>query len=279
VTLADVLQRNPFELVMSSGFFGFFAHTGVVHALEEARLTPTLVGGSSAGALVAGLWAAGLPAARIRDRLFALQRGDFWDPDPWLGLRPGRGLGRGGAAGSGAARSGESRGRRRLPGLLRGARFEQLLAEALAEVDVRYFKDCRVPVRVVAFDVRARRTVTLAAGELAPAIRASCCVPGMFQPVVIEDRALVDGGVADRAGMSAASAGARVLYHHLPPHSPWRRFTPAQNRVPVREQLHVLCEPSLPRMSPFHLGRGPRAFELARAMTLRALAGRADLAG
>jgi NTE family protein len=256
VSLADVLQRNPFELVMSSGFFGFFAHTGVVHALEEARLVPALVGGSSAGALVAGLWAAGLPAERIRDRLFTLQRADFWDPDPWLGLRR-----RGGGG----------------PGLLRGTRFEQLLAEALGEVNVRHFKDCRrVPVRVVAFDVRARRTVTLSEGELAPAIRASCCVPGMFQPVVIDDRALVDGGVADRAGMSAASEGARVLYHHLPPHSPWRRFTPAQNRVPVRERMHVLCEPSLPRMSPFHLGRGPRAFELARAMTLRALAGPAS---
>jgi NTE family protein len=251
VNLADVLQRNSFELVMSSGFFGFFAHAGVVHALEEARLTPALVGGSSAGALVAGLWAAGLPAARIRDRLFTLRREEFWDPDPWLGLR---------ATG------------RRLPGLLRGGRFQQLLAESLAEVNVRYFKDARVPVRVVAFDVRARRTVTLAEGELAMAIRASCCVPGMFQPVVIDDRALVDGGVADRAGMSAASDGARVLYHHLPPNSPWRRFTPAQNRVPVRERLHVLCEPALPRMSPFHLGRGPRAFELARAMTLRALA-------
>jgi hypothetical protein len=33
----------------------------------------------------------------------------------------------------------------------------------------------------------------------------------------------------------------------------------------------VLCEPALPRLSPFHLHRGPRAFELARAMTLRAL--------
>jgi NTE family protein len=252
VNLADVLQRNPFELVLSSGFFGFFAHTGVVHALEEARLVPSLVGGSSAGALVAGLWAAGLPAARIRDRLFTLRREEFWDPDPWLGLGPRRG--------------------RRLPGLLRGERFQQLLADSLAEVNVRQFKDTRVPVRVVAFDVRARQTVTLATGELAPAIRASCCVPGMFQPVVIDDRALVDGGVADRAGISAASDGARVLYHHLPPHSPWRRFTPAQNRVPVREQMHVLCEPALPRMSPFHLGRGPRAFELARAMTLRALA-------
>ena len=47
---------------------------------------PSLVGGSSAGALVAGLWGAGLPASLIRERLFVLQRADFWDPDPLFGL-------------------------------------------------------------------------------------------------------------------------------------------------------------------------------------------------
>jgi NTE family protein len=249
VTLADLLRRDPFELVLSSGFFGFFAHTGVVHALEEHGLMPALVGGSSAGALVAGLWAAGLPAMQIRDRLFALKRTDFWDPDPLLGL-----------------------GRRRGVGLLRGERFARLLSDALSQVGVRRFADCRLPVRVVAFDLRARRTVTLADGELAPAICASCCVPGMFQPVVIGRRAFLDGGIADRAGISAASDGARVLYHHLPPHSPWRRLTPRQNGAPARDKLHLLFEPALPRLSPFHLHRGPQAFALAYAMARRALA-------
>jgi NTE family protein len=93
----------------------------------------------------------------------------------------------------------------------------------------------------------------------------------MFQPALIDRRRLLDGGIADRAGIAAASDDARVLYHHLPTHSPWRRFTPSQNRVPARERLHLLHEPTLPRMSPFHLHRGPQAFELARAMVLRTL--------
>jgi len=248
-SLVDRLRQEPFELILSSGFFGFFAHAGVVQALEELALSPALVGGSSAGALVAGLWGAGLGAATIRDRLFALRRSDFWDPDPLLGVAGRRG-----------------------PGLLRGDRFEQLLADALQAVGVRRFAECRIPVRVVAFDVAARRTVTLGDGELVPAIRASCSVPGMFQPAVIARRRLLDGGIADRPGIAAASAGARVLYHHLPPHSPWRRFTPSQNGIPVRARLHVLHEPALPRLSPFHLHRGPRAFALARDMVLRTLA-------
>jgi NTE family protein len=249
VSLAEQLRREPFELILSSGFFGFFAHAGVVQALEEAELAPVLVGGSSAGALVAGLWGAGVPAAAIRDRLFALKRADFWDPDPLFGVAGGRGL-----------------------GLLRGDRFEALLGETLALVGVRAFADCRTPVRVVAFDVGTRRTVTLQEGSLVPAIRASCSVPGMFQPAVIDRRRLLDGGIADRAGIAAASDGARVLYHHLPTHSPWRRFTPSQNRVPARPRLHLLHEPELPRLSPFHLHRGPRAFDLARDMVRRALA-------
>ncbi len=240
-TLADRLRASPFELILSSGFFGFFAHTGVVHALEEAGLKPSLVGGSSAGALVAGLWGAGLPAEVIRDRLFSLSREDFWDPDPLFALRG---------------------------GLLRGDRFVTLLQEALG--GVTQFDQCATPVRVVAFDLAARKIAALQHGSLALAIRASCSVPLMFQPARIDGRLYVDGGVADRAGIAAASDGARVLYHHLPAHSPWRRFTPGQNRPPARPELHMLCEPSLPRLSPFHLQRGPRAYQMARDMALRA---------
>ena len=246
-TLAETLRSEPFELILSSGFFGFFAHAGVVCALEELELLPSLVGGSSAGALVAGLWGAGLSAKTLRDRLFSLRREEFWDPDPLLGLGD------------------------RRPGLLRGLRFERLLDEALAVVGVRRFSECRVPVRVVAWDVASRRSVTLVDGELAPAIRASCSVPGMFQPVTIDRRHLLDGGIADRAGIGAATPGARVLYHHLPASSPWRRFTPSQNRPPDRFALHLLHEPSLPRVSPFHLHRGPDAYALSREMALRAL--------
>lgn len=243
-TLAERLGAEPFELILSSGFFGFFAHTGVVRALEELGLRPALVGGSSAGALVAGLWGAGLSAETIRERLFRLRREDFWDPDPLALVRG---------------------------GLLRGERFQALLDEALAAVGVDRLEACPTPVRVVAFDVAERRAVALARGPLAIAIRASCTVPGMFQPTRFGARRYLDGGVSDRAGIAAATPGACVLYHHLPTHSPWRRFTPRQNRVPDRPRLHLLTEPSLPRLSPFHLQRGPRAYELAREMALRTL--------
>src|SRR5262245_4716936 len=60
-TLGDWLARGPFGLAMSSGFFAFYAHTGMLSALVARGLAPVHVAGSSAGALVAGAWAAGVP--------------------------------------------------------------------------------------------------------------------------------------------------------------------------------------------------------------------------
>lgn len=270
-TLAGFLRSAPFELILSSGFFGFYAHAGVVAALEEQGLRPAGAGGSSAGAMVAGLWAAGLSAAQIRDELFALNRADFWDPDPLLGLRYyTRKLGAGGAAvAPGELTAGLDTG----VGLLRGEAFDRLLRAALGRAGVRTFAECRIPVRLSVFDLESRRTAVLADGELAPAIRASCCVPGMFQPTQIGAARYLDGGIADRAGIATATPGARLLFHHLPAKSPWRRVMRAQNHPPAWPELYLLHEPSLPRLSPFQLTGGPKAYELARAMTLRTLAG------
>ncbi len=255
-SLADVLRRAPFELIMSSGFFGFFAHAGFIAALEEAGLVPSLVGGSSAGALVTGLWAAGLPAGKIRERLFTLRREEFWDLDPSLGL--GRLFG-GSATGF---------------GLLRGEAFCRLLESALAEVGAARLADCRVPLRVVAYDVDRRTTCVLADPDLsiAAALRASCSFPGMFQPIRIGGARYLDGGIGDRAGIRAATPGRPVLFHHLVPRSPWRAIHRTQNEPPAWPQLIVLAEPSLPRLGPFRLERGRIAYELAYAMARRALA-------
>lgn len=235
--LADWLAEQPFALGMSSGFFGFFAHTGVVCALEEARLTPARVTGSSAGALVAGCWAAGVSAEALADELLCIRREDFWDPS--LGL-----------------------------GLLKGALFEQRLRRLLP---VRRFDECRVPLAVSVFDLPARRTRVLREGELVPALRASCAVPLMFQPVWLAGRPCWDGGLYDRPGITAVAEGTRLLYHHLASRSPWRRPGSPSLRVPKRDEMTALVVDDLPRVGPFRLAAGRRAFVAARDATRRAL--------
>jgi NTE family protein len=236
-TLREWLAEEPFALGLSAGFFGFFAHAGVVQALEEQGLWPARAAGSSAGALVAGLWASGRDADAIGDVLRGLRRADFWDPA--LG-----------------------------PGLLRGARFRALLERHLA---ARTFADCRFGLGVSACDLLGRRTRALDRGPLAPAIHASCAFPLLFQPVWLAGRPHADGGILDRHGLASLPARGRLLYHHLGSRSPWHRPGSRALQAPARAATVTLVIDGLPRLGPFHLEEGPAALARARAATRRAL--------
>ncbi len=238
-TLREFLAEAPFGLAMSSGFFGFFAHTGMLTALLDAGLAPARITGSSAGALVGGLWAAGLDTAQARAALEGLTRGAFWDPAPGLGV-------------------------------LRGRKFRALL-EGLLPAPA--FRQTRVPFAASVYDPLARRTVVIDDGDIAPAIHASCAVPFMFHPVRIGARLYVDGGVADRPGL-AGMPGGRVFYHHLASRSPWRRA--ASMGIPRRAGLVALAIDALPRPHPFDLAAGRRAIDLAYDRTRQALTRRVD---
>ncbi len=236
-TLHDWLAAEDFGLTMSSGFFGFFAHAGMLSALEDAGLRPSCLSGSSAGALITSFCAAGLKASEIRDGLFELDKAAFWDP----------------AFG---------------PGLLRGEKFRALLDELLP---TKSFEDCGLPLAVSVYEIMPRRTRVITSGPLVPAIYASCCVPFLFQPIRMNGHAVVDGGVADRPGLVGMTAQ-RVLYHHLASRSPWRRKNGAQSRIPERTGMTTLVIDDLIRVGPNRLGEGKLAYRQARAATEQALA-------
>jgi NTE family protein len=231
-TLGDWLAQGPFGLAMSSGFFAFYAHTGMLSALVSRGLVPAHVAGSSAGALVGGMWAAGLSCDALAGELARLERADFWDPAPGAGLLAGRKL---------------------------DARLRAILPVAAIE-------GCGVPMRISVFDILARRTAVLERGDLATAIRASCAVPGMFHPVWIARRPYWDGGILDPPGIAGAPPG-RLLFHHIA----WRLPMLRALGIPRRAGLVALVLGDLPRSGPFRLEHGRRAMHLAREATLRAL--------
>ncbi len=252
-TNADWLAREPFTLVLSAGFFGFYAHAGVIAALDEAGLGPRRIVGTSAGAITGGMWAAGVGIAAIADLLRGLRRADFWDPSWRPSLRrdadPGTPL-----------------------GLLRGRKLDALLADALAQsgLSTERIEDCATPLAVVTHDLRSRRTHVHERGPLRPAIRASCALPLMFGPVRIEGRLHADGGISDRPGFRALAPDERALYHHLPHQSRWPR--PSGREADDRRETarrRVLAFDDLPRVHPAALERGPEALARARAHTLR----------
>lgn len=233
-TLGAWLARGPFGLAMSSGFFGFYAHTGVLATLLAHGHRAHHVAGSSAGALVGGAWAAGVEPAQLADTLLGLERDHFWDPRPGVGV-------------------------------LAGQKFDRILRGLLP---VTRFEDCAIPARISVFAIARRRTEVLERGDLPDAIRASCCVPIMFHPVTIGGRAYWDGGILDRPGIAGVPAGERLLFHHLAARSPWRRKLP----IPTRPGMVTLVIDDLPRANPWKLGEGRRALALARTATARALA-------
>jgi NTE family protein len=260
-TNADWLAAAPFTLVLSAGFFGFYAHAGVIEALDRAGLRPRRIVGTSAGAIAGGMWAAGVAREELVELLSTLRRQDFWDPS-WARSQPT----------SGPADPGTAL------GLLRGRKLDQLLADALARTasPVDRIEDCPIDLAIVTHELRRYRTRVLEHGPLRPAIRASCALPVMFGPVHIDGRLHADGGISDRAGFSALAPNERALYHHLPHRSRWPR--PSGRETDDRRtttQRRVLVFEDLPRVHPGALDRGATALGRARDHTLRWLDARA----
>ncbi len=231
--LHEWLAAEPFTLALSSGFFGFFAHCGALAAVLGAGLRPARLSGSSAGALIAGLYAAGLEPDAIIGELSRLRRADFWDPFPG-------------------------------PGRLRGKLLRRQLERLLP---VERFEQCRIPLCVSAYDILRLRTGVFDNGRLAPAIHASCCVPLLFHPVWLRGRPWLDGGIADRPGLAGVAGQARTLHHHLPS----RRRRKASAHPPRRDELVSVTAANLPRLTPQTLEIGPKAFVHARDAMRRAL--------
>lgn len=239
-TLREWLSEMPFAMGLSAGFFGFFAHAGVVTVLEDHAPLPSRVSGASAGALVAGAWASGLTAAAFARELLALRRHDFWDPA--LGL-----------------------------GLLKGELFRARLAAILP---VQRFEQCRMPLSVSVYDIASRTTFAAHEGELVPAITASCTLPVLFQPARLNGRAVLDGGIVDRHGLLGMPKDERLFYHHLVSRSPWRRANSPALDIPSRAErasMTALLIDDLPRAGPFRLEQGEKAFLAAQRAMREAL--------
>ncbi|MEP6705900.1 MAG: patatin-like phospholipase family protein [Pyrinomonadaceae bacterium] len=156
-------SRPRVGLALSGGAARGMAHVGVLRALEEHAIPIDVIAGTSAGALVGGVYAAGLSIDEIEE----LGRSLHW-----------RDVGRTTIS--------------RL-GIQSNARMEKLLR---ARLPVTRFEELRFPFVAVATDLNSGEPVVLSEGDLAFAIRASCCVPGWYIPVTdAQGRQLVDGGL------------------------------------------------------------------------------------
>jgi NTE family protein len=181
LTVKEWLHDEPFELYLGAGFFGFYAHVGFVKAIEEAGLKAKKIYGASAGAIVGAMLANDYSATDVEKIVLEIQRKDFWDPG--LGF-----------------------------GLLKGKKYHELLLKYLPSS----FGDLKLPFEVTVFDIFGLRFKNLSSGDLCAAVRGSSAFPGLFQPVKIQDKIFVDGGLFERFPQHKG----RVLAHCFgKPHS------------------------------------------------------------
>ncbi len=171
------------DLVLSSGFLAFARHIGVLKALESANFKVGALCGTSSGALVGALWAAGVPIPEIAERLSAQTPLSMMHlhPHMWRGL------------------------------FSMGAVIQELTAWLPAR-----FEDLEIPFAVGVVDPGGKATL-LTKGPLPQAVAASCAIPYVFAPVVIDGVAYRDGGVVDRTGIQGwrAIRGVRPTVLHL----------------------------------------------------------------
>ena len=163
-------------LALGSGGARGWAHLGALRALRERGIEVAAVAGTSMGALVGAFLAAG--------RLDALE--SVASTLDWRQLA--RFLGE-----FTPSRSGLTEGQR-------------LLKEAAPLLRARTFADLQLPFRAVATDLQTGRETVLADGPLLPAIRASISIPGLFTPVHLDGRWLVDGGLVNPVPVNVARA-------------------------------------------------------------------------
>ena len=151
-------------LALGGGAVLGFSHIGILSALRDAGIRVDFVAGTSAGAVVAALHAFGVPPARMRALL---------SPLTWRKV---------------------SNFSRNSLGLLSNDRLAQLLHQELGNVGI---EQAPTPLAIVAADIHTGDTIVLREGPLAPAVRASAAIPGIYAPVSIGGRLLVDGGIVE----------------------------------------------------------------------------------
>jgi NTE family protein len=166
-------------LALGGGGAKGLAHIPLLDVFDELNIRPHCITGTSIGAIMGALYASGIKAQQIRDRVqsMVISKGDSFkailkkkDALKWIQFLDVdfRGI-----------------------GLFRGDKFIDFLYKSMG---VKYFEDLKIPLRVVASDFWTSEQVVLDQGELLPAVKASMGLPGVFTPVTLNDRILIDGG-------------------------------------------------------------------------------------
>ena len=191
-------ERPMIGLALSGGGTKAGAHIGVLRVLEENRVPIDYIAGTSAGAIIGSLYAAGLSPDEIEAAVAGIDWDDMLEDRPRRADLPYRRK-REGFNYLVKYRPGYDDGEIRIPlGLVQGQKITQFFRRYFhAYADPRDFDELPTPLRVVATDLTSGEAVVIGEGDLALAVRASMSIPVFFAPVRVDGRLLIDGGPAN----------------------------------------------------------------------------------
>ncbi len=169
--LGRELSGDLVGLALGCGAAFGFAHIGVIRVLEQENIPVDVIAGSSIGAVVGALWAAGYDSAAIEKIGKTLSGKSAFSQLVGLGDFSAPHL-----------------------GFLKGFQISRFLRKYLGH---RTFEDLERPLKIVATNLMTAEEVVYDRGDVVDAIRASISIPGILQPVKYKDQFLIDGGVVD----------------------------------------------------------------------------------
>ncbi len=165
------MSERKLALVLGGGAARGMAHLGVLRVLQRERVPIDLVVGTSIGALIGSVFSLSIP----QEESEAMALATTWQSLTDITI-PTRGFNA-------------------------GLRLESVIRKAVHNLR---FEDSKIPLAVVATDVERGQEVILQSGDLVKSIRASCSIPGIFSPVTLDGKLLVDGGLKYTVPVSVA---------------------------------------------------------------------------
>jgi len=177
----DINRKTSLGIALGGGGCRGIGHIGVLKAFEELGVKFDYIAGTSAGSIIASLYALGKSAAEMEQIIKGIKKSDVTKGSIAF-IKPAK-----------------------------TEKLENLMNKIYG--DLKVFSELEVPLSVVCTDLKTGKEVDFNYGNVAKVVSASCAVPGVFTPVVHEDMHLVDGGLRNNVPVDVVkNMGANVVF-------------------------------------------------------------------